>query len=72
MWASYNLHKKIVEMLLQAGADKEAKRKVSSSSCLLQLSTGCNLVVAVIVTVVAAVSYVDKRYSVFMIIIITQ
>ncbi len=60
-------------MLLQAGADKEAKDKVSSSSCLCQLSTGYNLVVAVIVTVVVAVvSYVDKRYSVVMIIITTQ
>ncbi len=60
-------------MLLQAGSDKEAKNNVSSCSCLCQLSTGYNLVVAVIVTVVAAVvSYVDKRYSVVMIIIITQ
>ncbi len=59
-------------MLLRAGADKEAKNIVSSSSCLCQLSTGYNLVVAVIVTVVAAVSYVDKRYSVVMIIITTQ
>ncbi len=70
MWASANGRKEIVEMLLQAGADKEAKNKVSSSSCLCQLSTGYNLVVAVIVTVV--VSYVDKRYSVVMIIITTQ
>ncbi len=71
MWASANGRKEIVEMLLQAGADTEAKRKVSSSSCLCQLSTGYNLViVAVIVTVV--VSYVDKRYSVVMIIITTQ
>ncbi len=59
-------------MLLQAGADKEAKNKVSSCSCLCQLSTGYNLVVAVIVTVVAAVSYVDKRYSPVMIIITTR
>ncbi len=60
-------------MLLQAGADTEAKNKVSSSSCLCQLSNGYNLVVAVIVTVVVAVvSYVDKRYSVVMIIITTQ
>ncbi len=59
-------------MLLQAGADKEAKDKVSSSSCLCQLSNGYNLIVAVIVTVVAAVSYVDKRYSVVMIMITTQ
>ncbi len=61
-------------MLLQAGADKEAKNNVSSCSCLCQLSNGYNLVVAVIVivTVVAAVSYVDKRYSVVMIIITTQ
>ncbi len=70
MWAFDNDYKEIVEMLLQAGADKEAKDKVSSSSCLCQLSNGYNLVVAVIVTVV--VSYVDKRYSVVMIIITTQ
>ncbi len=59
-------------MLLRAGADKEAKNDVSSCSCLCQLSTGYNLLVAVIVIVVAAVSYVDKRYSPVMIIITTQ
>ncbi len=45
MLAADNGHKEIVEMLLRAGADKEAKDKVSSPS-LCQLSNGYMLAVA--------------------------
>ena len=47
MLASYNGRKEIVEMLLQAGANIEAKNKVSSSSSLCLLSDGYRLAVVV-------------------------
>ncbi len=51
MKASRYGHKEIVEMLLQAGADKEAKTEVSSSS-LCQLSNGYMLAVVAVIIIV--------------------